>query len=126
MKALKKSDDKSMSDFVIKVSALTDSLLATGDRLRDVDIIDFVVDGLGPKFQPFISSIHSQPNMLFDDFLHLVIKEDFFLKKLTSNSPASTTLAFVAKKSMRSRPYQHNNDSNREIIQDGRNLHLLM
>lgn len=69
-----------MGEFIIKVRALTDSLSATTNRIQDVDIIDFVANNLGPKFRPFISSIHSQPNMLFDEFLHLVIKEDLFLK----------------------------------------------
>lgn len=99
LKALKKSENESMSDFVINMRALTDSLSIAEDRLRDVDIIDFVAEGLGPKFQPFISSIHSQPNMLFDEFLQLIIKKEMFLKKPNSQTLITTATAFAAKSS---------------------------
>lgn len=50
LKVLKKSDEESMSVFVIKVRALTNSLSAIENRLCNVDIIDFVANGLEPEF----------------------------------------------------------------------------
>lgn len=81
-------DDESMKDFVTKVHVLADSLFASvsSDLLHDQDFICFVLDGLGPNFQYFISSIHSQPNMMFDGFIHLIIQEDNFLKRQTTLS----------------------------------------
>lgn len=59
LKALKKLDDESMRKYVIKVRALTYSLSGTNNHLQDVDVIDFVAEGLGPEFKPFISDIHN-------------------------------------------------------------------
>lgn len=101
---MKKIESESMSEYVIKIRELTDSLAATGDIVEDRDKIEFVADGLGPKFWSFNSSIHSQPHMLFEEFIHLIIREDAFLHRQTlpslapsSSDVGSSSLAFVAK-----------------------------
>lgn len=70
-----------MRDFVIKIRKLADGLVASEETMKDRDIIDFVAEGLGLNFRPFVSSIHSQPNMLFEILLALVVKEDDYLKR---------------------------------------------
>lgn len=64
---------------LIKVRAHSDNLAPADNWVNDHDKIEFVADGLGLDFRPFISSNHSQPMMLFDDFIHLLIREDMFL-----------------------------------------------
>lgn len=81
---------------MIKVRALTDSLAAVGDSIQDQDVVNFVSEGLGPEFRPFISSLHSQPKIIFDDFIQLLIKEDAYLCRsasppATENPPAFAT-----------------------------------
>lgn len=51
---LKEIGDQSMRDYVIKVKALTDILAVAGDLIKDCNIIDFVIEGLGPNFHPFV------------------------------------------------------------------------
>lgn len=70
-----------MRDFLIKSRLLTNSLFSTDDLVNEEILIVFVNARLGREYRPFISSLHSQPNLLFDDFLHLIINEDPFLKK---------------------------------------------
>jgi len=43
-----------MTDFIIKVRALIDCLSSTGDNICDRDKIDFVANGLGDEFHPFV------------------------------------------------------------------------
>lgn len=85
--------------------ALTDNLAAVVDLVNGRDKINFVVDGLGPKFQPFISSIRSQPKIQFAEFIHVVIRENTIrqpsmihsLSGMTSQStPLITNSAFIA------------------------------
>lgn len=78
-------------DFVIKIRELTDSLSSTGDLVSDRDKIEFVAEGLGPDFQPFILSTHNQHNMLVENFIPLVFHKDRFLCK--QSSPFSTNQA---------------------------------
>lgn len=68
-----------MGNFFIKIHALIDSLASASDLVGHRDKIDFVEDGLGPEFQLFVSSIHSQARMFLEEFIHLVIREDSFL-----------------------------------------------
>lgn len=46
LRHLKKTEDITTNDYVIKVRALTDALPFAGDKLLDMDIIDFVAKGL--------------------------------------------------------------------------------
>lgn len=72
-----------MRDFIIRITSLTaDCLAAAGETIKDEDIIEFVSDALGPDFMPFIFELHTQPELLFDDFLQMVIKEDKFLRQV--------------------------------------------
>lgn len=66
-----------MMDYIIKVRALIDSLISVGDTLADIDKTDFVCDGLGLEYRPFMFLIHSQ-EIIFEKFIHLVIREDAF------------------------------------------------
>lgn len=56
----------------------------------------FVAEGLSSEYLPFISSVHSQPNMVFEDFLHLLIWEDNFMKRETSAIIAISSSTFAA------------------------------
>lgn len=58
-----------------------------------------MADGLGPDFRPFISSIHSQPMMFFDELIHLIVRKDAFLKhhSIYPKLEESTLVAFAAK-----------------------------
>lgn len=80
-----------MGDYVIKVKALTDALASAGNQLTNMDIIDFVVKGLSVDYCPFISSMHSQLNIVFEDFLHLLIREDNFMKRQPSTIDTTTS-----------------------------------
>lgn len=88
-----------MSEFVIKIRALTDNLTTVGDLIRDRKKIEFVADGLGLEFRPFLSSVYSQPKMLFEDFIHLVVREEIFLLRHGTSfaNPAPTSATFAAK-----------------------------
>lgn len=72
LKALKKSDDESMSNFIIKVhlSLIVSQPLVT-DHATLTSSILWPTD-LGLSFGPSSNSIYSRPNVLFDDFLQFV------------------------------------------------------
>lgn len=83
-----------MIDFIIKVHALIDCLSAAGECISDKEKIESVGEDLGMQFShsdPFISSIHSQPKMLFE-----IIKKNFFFNRSSTHGHLMTTDSPVA------------------------------
>jgi len=58
-----------------------DGLEASSGCLSDRDKIDFVIDGLGVDLVPFCHVFTHRKNMVFDEFIHLVVKEDIFFRR---------------------------------------------
>lgn len=49
-----------MKVYLIKVHAMIDDLKALGEVIKDLEIIDFISNGLGPDFCPIICAARSQ------------------------------------------------------------------
>lgn len=57
---LGKTPDLRMDEFLHKIRALTDSLATSGETLKEIEVIDVVLGGLGSEYNNFVTNIMSR------------------------------------------------------------------
>lgn len=67
-----------MEDFIIKISVLKDALAATGECLKDSEIILITLGALGEGYESFITSVRTRfdPEMTFASLCELLMDQD--------------------------------------------------
>ena len=70
LRGLKKTSSQAMVDYLLHAKTLSDSISAAGVPLPN--LIDYITVGLGNKFKDFITSLHFQPQVIFDDLYDLL------------------------------------------------------
>ena len=83
---MEKDFEKSFADFLLHTKSLVDSLCSVG-FISELDLIASIPDGLGHDYKEFITSIHLQLGVSFDDFYDL--QEEHLLEVSTSSSGAA-------------------------------------
>lgn len=63
-----------------------DSLFIVGFPILGVDFVEYVIDGLDPKYQFFITSLHFRPSTIFNELYDLLIHKKHLQKKLVDMS----------------------------------------
>ncbi|XP_070679349.1 uncharacterized protein [Malus domestica] len=58
LRTLKKDSEKSMSDYLLHAKSLADSLTAAGSVISDEELIESILDGLGPEYKEFTTAVH--------------------------------------------------------------------
>lgn len=85
MKALKKTSDIFMKEYILKFKGLRYSLEAIGYRcLTNEMIIEMVLDGLTPECRMFMSTLHDK-ELKFQKIVDLLIVEEILINKLDSD-----------------------------------------
>lgn len=84
-----------MSDYLMHAKSLTDSLNAAGSNISEDDLIECLLDGLGPKYKKFTTPVHLRHSLSYDDCYDLLIQEENLIKKGSSLS-LSNGAAFAA------------------------------
>lgn len=84
--------DQSIVDYFSKVKMLADTLAATGTPLSDKEYVTYFLNGLGPNYEPFITSITTRIEPIHSQELYhlLLIHEN----RLTHNSRNTTPSPF--------------------------------
>ncbi|XP_050120308.1 uncharacterized protein LOC126597552 [Malus sylvestris] len=95
LRTLKKDSEKPMSDYLMHAKSLADSLNTAGSSISEDDLIECLLDGLGPEYKEFTTAVHLRPSLLYDDFYDLLIQEENLIKKMSSFS-LSNDVAFTA------------------------------
>ncbi|KAK1601131.1 hypothetical protein QYE76_007892 [Lolium multiflorum] len=105
--------DKSASEYMQKVKALADAMAAAGSPLRDDEIIEYMLAGLGPAYNPIAASMDFAPAPVTLAVFYKNVLNFESLQKQQAESEDWTSSANLA-----SRPVHLNNpgrtyDSNR-------------
>lgn len=54
-----------MSEYLIKIKSISDQLAAAGRKVDNEDLVLYVLNGLGPEYASFVTSIStSHPGLL--------------------------------------------------------------
>lgn len=80
-----------MQEYSIKIQVLTDDLKASGEVVKDSEIIDYVVDGLGSDFRLIICFTRAECTLKFNEFYHLLNRDDLSLKCHNSTFAGQST-----------------------------------
>ena len=56
--------EQTISEYFGKVRLLADSLAATGNNLSDKELVTYILNGLGPAYETFVTSITTRPSPL--------------------------------------------------------------
>ncbi|RVW80480.1 hypothetical protein CK203_052875 [Vitis vinifera] len=109
------------TDFLEKVKLVSDELAAVGKPLEDDDLMSYIVSGLNPSFNPFITSMSfatRDKNVSFEDFQAELLSYELLLENQNIAIPPETNnFAFFTPKSNQqqynrkpknpSKPYSH-------------------
>ncbi|KAF8377256.1 hypothetical protein HHK36_030631 [Tetracentron sinense] len=72
-----KKDSSSMSDYLRKFKSLCDSLAAIGHPVSDEDRVFWVLNGLGPSYESFVTSVLAKPPFpSYDQLIPNLISQD--------------------------------------------------
>ena len=95
-----------MADYLLNAKSLSESLSAAGASLPDSNLIDYITDGLGLEFKKFVTSLHFQTSITFDDVYDMLLQVEQFMKRTTMSD--LTTQASPANISSSSQPPNSN------------------
>ncbi|KAM2216240.1 hypothetical protein TB1_022326 [Malus domestica] len=73
LRTLKKDSEKPMSDYLVHAKSLADSLNTAGSSISEDDLIECLLDGIGPEYKEFTTVVHLRPSFLYDDCYDLLI-----------------------------------------------------
>ncbi|CAL8156489.1 unnamed protein product [Prunus armeniaca] len=93
-----KRGTSSITDFVDQMTAVADSLALAGKPVDDDDLIDLILNSLGPAYESVVNSIQSRdPLMAVDDVItFLLTAETRMAEYIPSMMSDSTTQVFYA------------------------------
>ncbi|KAF8389092.1 hypothetical protein HHK36_025777 [Tetracentron sinense] len=91
------------TNFLEKAKLVSDELVAVGKPLEDDDLMSYIVSGLNPSFNPFITSLSfatRDKNVSFQDFQAELLSYELLLENQnTSIPPETNNFAFFTPKS---------------------------
>lgn len=75
-----------MDDYIAKVTVLMDSLAATGEVVRESEMIQVTLAGLGDEFEAFTTAITTRydPDLTFSQLCELLMDQDIRIEKSRS------------------------------------------
>lgn len=91
--------DQSISEYFGKVHLLADSLAATGSPLSDKDLVTYLLNGLGPSYEIFVTSITTRPTPVsFHELYQLLLIHESCLTHSTRpiNSSLEPSVNYTA------------------------------
>ncbi|XP_031252032.1 uncharacterized protein LOC116109937 [Pistacia vera] len=90
---LQKAIDQSMIDYLIDAKSVFDSLSTASFPVLESNFVEYNVDGLGPKYQGFITALHLRPSTTFDELFDLLVYEERLEQKNSSLSAEAVPMA---------------------------------
>lgn len=92
-----KKGTQSISEYLLKIKAIVDALVAIGDPISDQDHIDAVLEGLPEEYSPFVMMIYSRidpPSI--HDIESLLMVQEVQLEKFKHDLSSGSVSANVA------------------------------
>ncbi|MCI12591.1 retrovirus-related Pol polyprotein from transposon TNT 1-99, partial [Trifolium medium] len=92
-----KKGTRTISEYVLRIKAIVDSLIAIGDPISDQEHADAILEGLPEEFNPFVMMIYSRPDSLaISDIEALLLVQEAQLDKFRNDLQAPAISANVA------------------------------
>ncbi|XP_031255302.1 uncharacterized protein LOC116113295 [Pistacia vera] len=76
LRNLRKATTQSMTYYLIDAKSVFDSLSAVGFPIPESDFVEYIVDGLSPEYQGFITTLYLRPSTTFDELFDLLVQEE--------------------------------------------------
>lgn len=71
-----KKDGRSMPDYLQIMKSIADNLAVVGEPINNRDMILYLLEGLGPEYNPFVMTITRPDNYTVDEVCNLLIQLD--------------------------------------------------
>ncbi|KAF5460331.1 hypothetical protein F2P56_020209 [Juglans regia] len=85
--------EQSVSDFFSKVRMLDDAIAATGNPLPDKEFVTYLLNGLGPLYESFVTSITTRTEPITSNELyHLLLVHESRMTHVSRNTSSLTSL----------------------------------
>lgn len=75
------ASDQSIANYLIDAKSIFHLLATTRFLIMNTNFVEYVIDGLGPEYQSFITSLHFRSSTTFDELYDLFLHEEIFKKK---------------------------------------------
>ncbi|KAL3524729.1 hypothetical protein ACH5RR_013101 [Cinchona calisaya] len=86
-------DNDSIPIYVQNAKSISDQLAALQSPVSDDDLVEYVLDGLGPAYSPFVSGLEARLHFInFDDLYGLLLSNEHQLAKDDTNVSGSSIL----------------------------------
>jgi hypothetical protein len=94
-----KQGSKTCSKFLQTAKMWSDQLATVGKPLDDEDIINFIIGGLNPSFNTFVTSYSlTNRDLNFDDFQNELLNHEMMMQQQQIAAPDATTFALFSQK----------------------------
>jgi hypothetical protein len=94
-----RQDTKTCAEYLQIAKGFADQLAIVGNPIDDANLISFLIGGLNPSFNPFITSysLATRDKMKFDDFRDELLNHETLLQQQTSAADSATFALFSTK-----------------------------
>lgn len=105
-----KKRTKTVGEYLLRIKAIVDSLVAIGDPISDQDHIDAILEGLSEEYSPFVMMIYSRIDpILIHDLEGLLVVQEAQLEKFKPDLNSGSISANVAHTASAPNDSQFNN-----------------
>ena len=102
-----KKGNKSITEFLLRIKAIANSLLAVGDSISEQDQIDYILDGRLEEYNPFVMQMYGSPESpSLCDVEALIYVQKAQLDKSRQELVVPTVAANVAHTSQKNQQHQ--------------------
>src|SRR3954470_9683143 len=92
-----KKGNRTITEYVLRIKAIANSLLAVGDSITEQDQIDSILEGLPEEYNPFVMQMYGSPTTLnLCDVKALLYVQEAQLDKFRQELAAATIAANLA------------------------------
>ena len=83
IRTLRKDSSTTVVDYLNYAKSLFDSLIQSGATMDDDELISYVLDGLGLEYKELATTLHLHPDIDFDQFYDLALREEHLQKRMS-------------------------------------------
>ncbi|KAJ6337950.1 hypothetical protein OIU76_007594 [Salix suchowensis] len=93
IRTLRKDSNTTVADYLNHAKSLLDSLNQSGATMDDDEFISYVLDGLGLEYKELATTLHLHPDIDFDQFYDLALREEHLQKRMSLTLTTGVAMA---------------------------------
>jgi hypothetical protein len=93
IRTLRKDSSTTVVDYLNYAKSLFDSLIQSGATMDDDELISYVLDGLGLEYKELATTLHLHPDIDFDQFYDLALREQHLQKRMSLTMTSGVAMA---------------------------------